>query len=78
MGGSQLLLAQRLHRGFIGSVTFETATPCLGTPAPGTISSRSSVLPRTGLPLSPQNATLVQELLYQWLSASSLAGPYTQ
>ncbi len=64
-------------RGFIGSVSFETASGCVGTPAPGnTISSQSPVCPGTNFSLTLQNRTPGTGVTYQWQSASSLTGPY--
>jgi subtilisin-like proprotein convertase family protein len=64
-------------RGFIGSITFVSAAPCSGTPAPGnTISSVPTVCPGTNFSLSLQNNTPGSGVTYQWQSATALAGPY--
>ena len=63
---------------FCGSVTLVPFVACSGTPAPGnTVTSASSVPPATSFTLSLQNTTPGTNLVYQWQSSSTLAGPYT-
>jgi hypothetical protein len=51
---------------------------CSGTPAPGnTITSTPSVFPAGTASLSLQNATLGAGVTYQWQSAPSATGPWT-
>ena len=51
---------------------------CSGTPTPGsTIASASSVCPGVNFTLSLQNATIGTGVSYQWQSASSVSGPFT-
>ena len=65
-------------RGFMGSVGFVSAASCSGTPAPGnTVSSVASACPGTGFTLSLQNALPFSGLTYQWQSASSATGPWS-
>lgn len=55
-----------------------TTGACAGTPNVGnTISSAASVCPATPFTLSLQNATAGSGVTYQWQSAATLAGPYT-
>lgn len=64
-------------RGFIGSITFIPILPCSGTPSPGnSIASVGSVCPNTNFNLSISNA-LVANQSYQWQSAPSSSGPWT-
>jgi hypothetical protein len=64
-------------RGFIGSITFIPILPCSGTPNPGnSISSVGSVCPNTNFNLSISNS-LVADQSYQWQSAPSSSGPWT-
>lgn len=51
---------------------------CSGTPNPGnTLSSVASACPGVSFTLSLQNATTGSGISYQWQSASTLAGPYS-
>jgi hypothetical protein len=51
---------------------------CSGTPAPGnTVASVASVCPNSTVALSLQNSTPGIDVTYQWQSASSVGGPYT-
>jgi len=64
-------------RGFIGSITFIPILPCSGTPSPGnSIASVGSVCPNTNFNLSISNS-LVANQSYQWQSAPSSSGPWT-
>jgi hypothetical protein len=52
--------------------------PCAGTPTPGnTLASASSVFAGQSVTLSLQNNTSGTGITYQWQSASSAAGPWT-
>ena len=65
-------------RGFIGSITFTSAAPCSGTPAPGnTLSTVPSACPGINFSLSLQNNTPGSGVTYQWQSATSLTGPFS-
>ncbi|MEQ1677085.1 MAG: hypothetical protein ABL876_10305, partial [Chitinophagaceae bacterium] len=67
------------HPAFFGGVaTLVSTVPCSGTPAPGnTVSSVPTVCPATNFTLSLQNPTAGSGVTYQWQSASSAAGPWT-
>ena len=55
-----------------------STVPCSGTPAPGnTISSVSAACPLVPFNLSLQNATVGSGVTYQWQSAPSATGPWT-
>ena len=57
-------------RGFIGSITFTSATPCAGTPAPGnTLSTANPVCPNIGFTLSTQSPTPGSGVSNQWQSS---------
>lgn len=63
---------------FGGSVTLVSTVPCAGLPAPGnTVSSVSTVCPGISFNLSLQNTTSGSGVTYQWQSAPSAAGPWT-
>ncbi|MEQ1677084.1 MAG: GEVED domain-containing protein [Chitinophagaceae bacterium] len=66
-------------RYFTGRVTLNVSSaPCSGTPAPGnTISSANPVCPTIGFNLTLQNPTAGSGVTYQWQTASSGAGPWT-
>jgi subtilisin-like proprotein convertase family protein len=61
------------------SITLDGCQPlCSGTPAPGnTISSANPVCAGVNFTLSLQNATTGAGVTYQWQSATSAAGPWT-
>jgi subtilisin-like proprotein convertase family protein len=55
-----------------------SSAPCTGTPNPGnTIASVAAVCPGIPVSLSLQNATAGAGVTYQWQSATSAAGPWT-
>lgn len=59
-------------------LTWVPGSGCTGTPAPGnTITSTPSVFPAGTANLSLQNATLGAGVTYQWQSAPSSTGPWT-
>ena len=65
-------------RSFLGSIGFVSTVACSGTPAPGnTISSVTAACPGTNFALSLQNSLPFSGLTYQWQSASSATGPWT-
>lgn len=66
------------NRGFIGSVSFISGSACTGTPNAGsTASSVNPVCPSVPFNLSMVNATFTSGLTYQWQSAPSATGPWT-
>ncbi|MCP9749438.1 GEVED domain-containing protein [Ferruginibacter sp. HRS2-29] len=69
-------LAQDLP--FSISYTATGVVPCAGTPAPGnTIASVTTTCPGIAYQLSLQTPTTGDGVTYQWQSATTLAGPYT-
>ena len=59
-------------------ITISVPPPCAGTPTPGnTIASPSSVFAGQTTALSTQNATSGTGITYQWQSAASATGPWT-
>ena len=55
-----------------------SSVPCSGTPTPGnTLSTVSTVCPGINFTLSLQNATSGSGVTYQWQSAPSAGGPWT-
>jgi hypothetical protein len=59
-------------------VNIIAATPCTGTPSAGdAMASATTVCPSTTVNLSLDSATVASGITYQWLSASSAAGPWT-
>ncbi|NDE05054.1 MAG: hypothetical protein EB003_10455 [Flavobacteriia bacterium] len=66
------------NRGFLGSVSFISGTNCTGTPNAGiTASSANPVCPSVPFNLNMANATFSSGLTYQWQSANSATGPWT-
>ena len=66
------------NRGFVGSVSFISGTACTGTPNAGiTASSVNPVCPSVPFNLSMANATFTSGLTYQWQSAATATGPWT-
>ena len=66
------------NRGFLGSVSFISGTACTGAPNAGiTASSANPVCPSVPFNLSMANATFSSGLTYQWQSANSATGPWT-
>lgn len=60
------------------TVSQAAAVACSGTPAPGnTIASAAAVAPGSTVNLSLQNSTAGTGVTYQWQSASSSTGPWT-
>lgn len=63
---------------FGGSVTLVSTAPCSGTPAPGNaVSSSPTVCPGINFNLTAQNPTSGSGVTYQWQSAPSATGPWT-
>ena len=55
-----------------------SSAPCAGTPNPGnTLSTANPVCPGNNFTLSLQNATTGSGVTYQWQSAATTAGPWT-
>jgi GEVED domain/Secretion system C-terminal sorting domain len=66
------------NRGFIGSVSFISGTACTGAPNAGTTaSSANPVCPSVPFNLNMANATFTSGLTYQWQSANTATGPWT-
>ena len=66
------------NRGFLGSVDFISGNACTGTPNAGNAASTANpVCPSVPFTLSMANATFSSGLTYQWQSASSSTGPWT-
>jgi subtilisin-like proprotein convertase family protein len=65
-------------RFFTGSLTFIPAVACSGTPAPGnTLSSVAAACAGVNFTLSTQNTFPFTGITYQWQSAPSVSGPWT-
>jgi len=66
------------NRGFLGSVSFISGTACTGAPNAGiTASSANPVCPSVPFNLNMANATFSSGLSYQWQSATSATGPWS-
>jgi hypothetical protein len=66
------------NRGFIGSVSFISGTACTGTPNAGiTATAVNPICPSVPFNLTMANATFTSGLTYQWQSAASATGPWT-
>ncbi len=76
--GGTLTSPSNTPRGFIGSVTFTPSVPCAGTPAPGnTITNSAAACSGGTINLSLQNTTSGTGVTYQWQTASSSTGPWS-
>ena len=65
-------------RGFIGGISFIPAISCTGAPVVGLASaSVSSACPSSSFNLTLPNAVITTGLTYQWQSAPSATGPWT-
>jgi hypothetical protein len=65
-------------RGLVGGITFISGTPCTGTPNAGiTASATNPVCPSVPFNLTMANATFTSGLTYQWQSAPTATGPWT-
>lgn len=65
-------------RYFVGSISYIPQAACTGTPTAGTtLASATSVCPLQNFTLSLGGATVASGLTYQWQSAPSLTGPWT-
>ena len=66
------------NRGFLGSVSFISGVACTGAPNAGiTASTVNPVCPSVPFNLSMANATFSSGLTYQWQSASTATGPWS-
>ena len=66
------------NRGFLGSVSFISGVACTGAPNAGiTASTANPVCPSVPFNLSMANATFSSGLTYQWQTAASATGPWT-
>ena len=65
-------------RAFCGSITYIPQAACVGAPTAGTtVASATAVCPLQNFSLSLSGATAAGGLAYQWQSASSSTGPWT-
>lgn len=65
-------------RAFTGSITYIPQAACTGTPTAGTsVAAATAVCPLQNFSLSLSGATAAGGLTYQWQSASSQIGPWT-
>lgn len=65
-------------RAFCGSITYIPQAACTGAPTAGTtVASGTAVCPLQNFSLSLSGATAAGGLAYQWQSASSSTGPWT-
>src|SRR5690606_25707474 len=64
-------------RGFIGSITFEPALPCSGTPTAGTATASARTCFNDDVVLSLTGSTLAAGLTYQWESSPAGAGTFS-
>ena len=65
-------------RGLVGGITFISGTACTCTPNAGVTSTATNpVCPSVPFNLTMANATFTSGLTYQWQSASSATGPWT-
>lgn len=65
-------------RGFIGGISFIPAIPCTGAPVVGLAAANvTSACPSSSFNLTLPNAVITTGLTYQWQSAPSATGPWT-
>lgn len=65
-------------RAFTGSITYIPQAACTGTPTAGTsVAAATAVCPLQNFSLSLSGATAAGGLTYQWQSATSQTGPWT-
>ena len=77
-GGAYPATPVNYPRGLVGGITFISGTACTGTPNAGVTSTATNpVCPSVPFNLTMANATFTSGLTYQWQSASSATGPWT-
>jgi hypothetical protein len=77
-GGAYPATPVNYPRGLVGGITFISGTACTGTPNAGvTATATNPVCPSLPFNLTMANATFTSGLTYQWQSAPSAAGPWT-
>ena len=77
-GGAYPATPVNYPRGLVGGITFISGTACTGTPNAGvTATATNPVCPSVPFNLTMANATFTSGLTYQWQSAPSAAGPWT-
>ena len=77
-GGAYPATPVNYPRGLVGGITFISGTACTGTPNAGiTATATNPVCPSVPFGLTMANATFTSGLTYQWQSASSATGPWT-
>jgi hypothetical protein len=77
-GGAYPATPVNYPRGLVGGITFISGTACTGTPSAGTTATAiNPVCPSVPFGLTMANATFTSGLTYQWQSAPSATGPWT-
>ena len=77
-GGAYPATPVNYPRGLVGGITFISGTACTGTPNAGvTATATNPVCPSVPFNLTMANATFTSGLTYQWQSAPSATGPWT-
>jgi hypothetical protein len=77
-GGAYPATPVNYPRGLVGGITFISGTACTGTPNAGvTATANNPVCPSVPFNLTMANATFTSGLTYQWQSAPSATGPWT-
>ena len=77
-GGAYPATPVNYPRGLVGGITFISGTACTGTPNAGTTATATNpVCPSVPFGLTMANATFTSGLTYQWQSAPSATGPWT-
>ena len=77
-GGAYPATPVNYPRGLVGGITFISGTACTGTPNAGvTATATNPVCPSLPFNLTMASATFTSGLTYQWQSAPSAAGPWT-
>jgi hypothetical protein len=77
-GGAYPATPVNYPRGLVGGITFISGTACTGTPNAGvTATATNPVCPSVPFNLTMANATFTSGLTYQWQSAPSTTGPWT-
>jgi hypothetical protein len=76
-GGTPPTTPTNSPRGWIGDITFTPAPACTGTPNPGNTIAPSLVCASQSFQLSMQNHVADSGVVFQWQSAPTISGPWT-
>ena len=77
-GGAYPATPVNYPRGLVGGITFISGTACTGAPSAGaTATATNPVCPSVPFGLTMAGATFTSGLTYQWQSAPSATGPWT-